>query len=126
MVRIPIGNSKSARVEVRSVAPDANPYMVLLSVFKTGIEGAIMSHDNLRQAERYLPDNIYDALDHFTKAEWTDKLFGADIKALVVHISPEIRYTRWGSSQRAVRTGPSPVSCSSVWTRSSGTSATSS
>jgi len=81
MVRIPIGNSKSARVEVRSVAPDANPYMVLLSVFKTGIEGAIMSHDNLRQAERYLPDNIYDALDHFTKAEWTDKLFGADIKA---------------------------------------------
>ena len=34
MVRIPIGNERSARVEVRSVAPDANPYMVLLSVFK--------------------------------------------------------------------------------------------
>ena len=37
MVRIPIGNEKSARVEVRSVSPDANPYMVLLSVFKTGL-----------------------------------------------------------------------------------------
>ena len=35
MVRIPIGNERSARVEVRSVAPDANPYMVLYSVFKT-------------------------------------------------------------------------------------------
>ena len=30
MVRIPIGNEKSMRVEVRSVAPDANPYMVML------------------------------------------------------------------------------------------------
>src|SRR5580692_2630316 len=39
MVRIPIGNERSARVEVRSVAPDANPYMVLLSVFKTGLDG---------------------------------------------------------------------------------------
>src|ERR1700691_145272 len=33
MIRIPIGNEKSMRVEVRSVSPDANPYMVLLSVF---------------------------------------------------------------------------------------------
>src|SRR6266498_3128996 len=32
MIRIPIGNEKSMRVEVRSVAPDANPYLVLLSV----------------------------------------------------------------------------------------------
>ena len=39
MVRIPIGNEKSMRVEVRSVSPDANPYLVLYSVFKTGIEG---------------------------------------------------------------------------------------
>ncbi len=30
MVRIPIGNERSARVEVRSVGPDANPYLVLL------------------------------------------------------------------------------------------------
>ncbi len=29
MIRIPIGNEKSMRVEVRSVAPDANPYLVL-------------------------------------------------------------------------------------------------
>ena len=30
MIRIPIGNERSMRVEVRSVAPDANPYMVML------------------------------------------------------------------------------------------------
>ncbi len=39
MIRIPIGNEKSMRVEVRSVAPDANPYLVMLSIFKTGIDG---------------------------------------------------------------------------------------
>src|SRR5208282_4287966 len=71
MVRIPIGNERSARVEVRSVAPDANPYMVLLSVFKTGLDGEISKIKNLRQAERYLPDNIYDALKNFEAAEWT-------------------------------------------------------
>ena len=39
MIRIPIGNEKSSRVEVRSVAPDANPYMVMYSIFKTGLQG---------------------------------------------------------------------------------------
>ena len=80
MVRIPIGNERSMRVEVRSVAPDANPYMVLLAVFKTGLEGTISELDNLRQAERYLPDNIYDALDDFNNSEWTTTLLGEDVK----------------------------------------------
>jgi glutamine synthetase len=81
MVRIPIGNEKSARVEVRSVGPDANPYMVMLSVFKTGIAGQIAQIPNLRQAERYLPDNIYKALADFRKADWTSELLGKDVKA---------------------------------------------
>jgi glutamine synthetase len=34
----------------------------------------------LRQAQRYLPDNIYDAIDAFRKAEWTTKLLGKDVK----------------------------------------------
>jgi glutamine synthetase len=80
MVRIPIGNEKSMRVEVRSVAPDANPYMVMLAVFKTGIQGETAKIKNLRQAERYLPDNIYTALDDFRKAPWTGKLLGEDVK----------------------------------------------
>ena len=80
MVRVPIGNERSARVEVRSVAPDANPYMVLLSVFQTGIDGDIAQIENLRQASRYLPDNIYDALDNFRKAEWTTTVLGPDVK----------------------------------------------
>jgi glutamine synthetase len=80
MIRIPIGNERSMRVEVRSVAPDANPYLVMLSIFKSGLQGSTSKIKNLRQAERYLPDNIYKALDDFRKAEWTSELMGADVK----------------------------------------------
>jgi glutamine synthetase len=80
MIRIPIGNERSMRTEVRSVAPDANPYMVLYAIFKTGLEGSTAKIKNLRQAERYLPDNIYTALEDFRKAEWTGKLLGEDVK----------------------------------------------
>jgi glutamine synthetase len=81
MVRIPIGNDKSMRVEVRSVGPDANPYMVMYSVFKSGIDGQTAKIKNLRQAERYLPDNIYTALEHFRDSSWTSKMLGGDVKA---------------------------------------------
>jgi glutamine synthetase len=80
MVRIPIGNEKSMRVEVRSVSPDANPYMVMYSIFKTGLEGETAKIKNLRQAERYLPDNIYTAIENFRKADWTTRMLGADVK----------------------------------------------
>src|SRR3954467_6374517 len=81
MIRIPIGNEKSMRVEVRSVSPDANPYLVLYSIFKTGLDGDTSTIANLRQAERYLPDNIYTALEDFRNATWITKLLGEDVKA---------------------------------------------
>jgi glutamine synthetase len=80
MVRIPIGNERSMRTEVRAVAPDANPYLVMYSIFRTGIEGKAAKIENLRSAKRYLPDNIYDAIENFEKSEWTTKLFGDDVK----------------------------------------------
>jgi len=80
MVRIPVGNERSMRTEVRSVAPDANPYMVMLAVFKTGLQGRISDEKGLRQAEHYLPDNIYDALEDFRTSSWTTELLGSDVK----------------------------------------------
>jgi glutamine synthetase len=80
MVRIPIGNDKSMRVEVRSVGPDANPYMVMFSIFKAGLDGEIAKIKNLRQAKRYLPDNIYTAMDDFRNSDWITKLLGEDVK----------------------------------------------
>src|SRR6202522_660448 len=81
MVRVPLGNEKSSRVEVRSVGPDANPYMALYSIFRTGIEGEISKIKDLRQAKRYLPDNVYTAIDDFRKSKWTTTLLGEDVKA---------------------------------------------
>ncbi len=80
MVRVPIGNSRSMRTEVRSVAPDANPYLTLYSIFKTGIDGTTAKLENLRQAERYLPDHIQKALEDFKESEWIKKILGADVQ----------------------------------------------
>jgi len=63
MIRIPVGNEKTARIELRSVAPDANPYLVLFTMLKTGMEGKKLEKDeSKRDRLRYLPDNIYDAI----------------------------------------------------------------
>lgn len=79
MVRIPIGNEKSARVEVRSVGPDANPYLVMYTLLKTGLEGPLTS--GIRAQERYLPDNIYTALDNFRASEFAAALLSEDVAA---------------------------------------------
>ena len=86
MVRIPIGNERSMRTEVRAVAPDSNPYLVMYAIFKSGLDGEIAQIKNLRSAQRYLPDNIYTAIENFEKAEWTTALLGADVKARYVEL----------------------------------------
>ncbi len=96
MVRIPIGNEKSARIEVRSVSPDASPYLVLYSIFKTGLEGETAKIANLRQAQRYLPDNIYTAIEDFRNSSWTTKLLGEDVKGRYADL-------KQGSADRCAR-----------------------
>src|SRR5260370_7260712 len=74
MIRIPIGNEKSMRVEVRSVAPDANPYLVMLSILKTGIYVDTAKIKNLSQAERDWPDNLYHPPHNSPKTDFTTPL----------------------------------------------------
>ena len=90
MVRVPIGNHRSMRVEVRSVGPDANPYLTLFSIFKTGLEGPTSQIDNLRQAQRYLPDNIQDAIEFFKGSEWIAKILGADVQGRFVDLKQAV------------------------------------
>jgi glutamine synthetase len=52
--------------------------MGLDAVFKSGLDGELAKIENLRQAERYLPDNTYTALEDFRNAIWT--LLGEDVK----------------------------------------------
>ena len=57
MIRIPVGNEKSARIEIRSVAPDANPYLALYTLIRTGLEGDRITKDtSKRDRLRFLPE----------------------------------------------------------------------
>ncbi len=82
MVRIPLGNEKSARIEVRTVAPDANPYMTFYTILRTGFEGPmteVIDKENRRTRTRYLPGNIYDAIRHFKTSEFMESLLGTEV-----------------------------------------------
>jgi glutamine synthetase len=68
------------RTEVRAVAPDANPYLSLFSIFKTGIDGTISTAQDLRAGGRYLPDNIQTAIDDFKSSPWIAEILGADVQ----------------------------------------------
>jgi glutamine synthetase len=80
MIRVPIGNHRSMRTEVRAVAPDANPYLSLYGIFKTGVDGDISNGKDLRGGGNYLPDNIQDALDDFKESKWIAEILGSDVQ----------------------------------------------
>jgi glutamine synthetase len=75
MVRIPIGNSRSARVEVRSIAPDVNPYLAVYTLFRTGLEGETKAV----ASDAILPDNIYDAISDFNASDFVKSLLGEEV-----------------------------------------------
>lgn len=81
MIRIPLGNEKSARIEVRSVAPDANPYLLLFTLLKIYTDGSPLEKDaGRRERVRFLPDNIYDAIAHMKPSKFLDSILGAESK----------------------------------------------
>ncbi|WP_225413537.1 glutamine synthetase family protein [Stigmatella hybrida] len=83
MVRIPFGNERSARIEVRSVAPDANPYMVLYTLLRTAMEGPAPQEDaeTKRSRTRFLPDNIFDAVRLFKGSQFVSQVLGEVVQS---------------------------------------------
>ena len=77
MIRIPLGNERSKRVEVRSIAPDANPYLALYSVFRTGLEGPLAPDAGAQS--KYLSDNIYDAIRLYQGSAFYKQMLGAEV-----------------------------------------------
>lgn len=83
MIRIPLGNEKSARVEVRTVAPDANPYMTFYTLMKTGLEGPMtetITSESRRTRTRFLPGNIYDSIRYCKQSSFVSELLGEENK----------------------------------------------
>ncbi len=82
MVRIPTGNEKSARIEVRSVAPDANPYLVFYTLMRTALEGTgsdATQDESKRARTRFLPDNIYDGIRLFKGSKLMNELLSESV-----------------------------------------------
>ena len=78
MIRIPAGNETSARLEIRSVGPDANPYLALYGLLRTAVDGEPLTKDeNKRDRVRYLPGNIHDAIRIFRGSEFIKTVLGA-------------------------------------------------
>lgn len=77
MIRIPLGNARSARIEVRSVAPDANPYLIMSTLIKTGLSE--QNRPTLTPGDT-LPDNIYDAIQDFKSSSFIKEILGAEVQ----------------------------------------------
>ncbi len=83
MARIPAGNEQSARFEIRSVGPDANPYMAVYMLARTALEGegSAAEDESRRNRTRFLPDNIYSALRLFKSSKVVSDLLGEPVAA---------------------------------------------
>lgn len=94
MIRIPAGNEKTARIEIRSVAPDTNPYLTLYTLLRTGFDAKKISAEQLKNTQT-LPGNIHDALDKFMQSNFINSILGTvnkqkyyQLKKLVADRSP--------------------------------------
>ncbi|MGD2108349.1 MAG: glutamine synthetase family protein [Phycisphaerae bacterium] len=79
MIRIPLGNERTSRIEFRSVAPDSNPYLLLYALLRTGMEGPLpdpADAEGKRARTRFLPDNIHDALRLFKSSRLAADILG--------------------------------------------------
>ncbi|HMP01371.1 MAG TPA: glutamine synthetase family protein [Gemmatales bacterium] len=80
MIRVPLGNARSMRVEVRSIAPDANPYLALYALLRTGLEGPPLEEDEGKRARtRFLSDNIHDAIRLYKGSKYLAQVLGEHV-----------------------------------------------
>ncbi len=101
MIRIPVGDERSARIEIRSVAPDVNPYLaifVIANLAKKGIDASAQEKElfaAVLEKREKLPGNIHDAIRYFANSAAMKDILGEenhqkfiDLKKSVAHRSP--------------------------------------
>lgn len=91
MIRLPIGNEHSTRIEVRSIAADTNPYLLLYVLLKVGLKGPKeQKKGNKRTRTKFLPGNIYDALRVFKSSDLTTELMGEESKSKYTELKEQV------------------------------------
>lgn len=84
MVRIPLGNKKTARAEIRTVAPDANPYLVFYALLRAGLEGPKnpdIKPETRATRNEVLQGNIYEAIGDFESSPFVAEILGKEVMA---------------------------------------------
>lgn len=97
MIRIPLGDINSTRIEVRSVGSDSNPYLLIYTLIKVGLlKKKRKVEKSKRPRTRTLPGNIYDALRNFKSSDLITEILGeypkekyADLKEKTANRSPK-------------------------------------
>jgi glutamine synthetase len=92
MIRVPLGNDKTARIEIRSVSPDANPYLLLFTILKTGLEDKPPKASVSRQRLRFLPGNVNDAIRLFRSSDFITTVMGQASKDKYIHYKQASAY----------------------------------
>ncbi|HYH36254.1 MAG TPA: glutamine synthetase family protein [Candidatus Saccharimonadales bacterium] len=92
MIRIPLGNERSARIEIRSVSPDTNPYIALYAILKTGLEDTASSvrDSGKRPRVRFLPGTINEALRVFKASSYMTGVLGGPSKEKYAALKQEV------------------------------------
>ena len=82
MIRIPLGNERTSRIEIRSVAPDTNPYLLLFTMLKVGLEDTKPPVESAekRSRLRFLPGTMKDAMRLFKASDLTGAIMGEQTK----------------------------------------------
>ncbi len=89
MARFPLANERTARIELRSIAPDANPYLLLYTLLRTGLEGPIgESPSSARSGSEsaVLPGDIYEAIRFFKASNWMATILGEDCQSRIAEV----------------------------------------
>lgn len=110
MIRVPLGNEKSARIEVRSVAPDINPYLAYYLILSAGFRAMNATEEEFNSMKagiqtdgeyKILPGNIYEAIEYFQSSEFVKQTLGennrdkfVELKTGVADLSPKALGTR--------------------------------
>ena len=92
MIRIPIGNEKqrARRSPLRGSGRESLHGAAIRSSRPASTATSRRSRTCARP-QRYLPDNIYDAIENFSKADWTTKLLGEDVKGRYADLKTSLR-----------------------------------
>src|SRR5690606_39171373 len=85
MIRVPLATEKGARIEVRTVAPDTNPYLAYFLLLKAGFKGMEGSEKEkkklaavLTQPVQKLPGVIQPAIEAFKKSAFVKEMMGEE------------------------------------------------